>query len=97
MVARVSRLVMDPERIDSWLAIVPNIGARLRTQAGFVSLSSYVNRETGECIGISVWADAQAEKGSRALAALSRDSLAQASGVQNQATVEIFEISHHIT
>jgi hypothetical protein len=87
---------MDPERIDSWIATVPNIGARLRTQAGFVSLTSYVNRETGECIGISVWESAQAEKGSRAMAALSRDSLAQVSGVLDEATVETFEVSHHI-
>ena len=51
-----------------------------RAQTGFGSLTTLLDRETGECLGISLWESAEAERASRALGRRSRDAPAQAGG-----------------
>ena len=51
-----------------------------RAQTGFRSLTTLVDRETGECLGISLWERAEAERASRALGGRSRDASARAGG-----------------
>ena len=60
-----------------------------------MSLTSLVDRSTGECVGMTMWRDERAEKASRAMASLSRDAMARAGAVEPETDVVVYEVTHH--
>lgn len=92
MVARVARLRVAPDGVDRALEQIRSMLDEFRAQPGFCSLTTLVNRATGECLGISVWADAEAERASRELGRRSRENSSGAAGEVAPPDVEFYQV-----
>ena len=96
MVARVSRLVMEPEQVDAWVSRMATVAAQVGTQKGFVSLTSLVDRERGECVGITMWETAEAEKASRAWPRSRAAACPRPVACPTRRRSAAFEVTHHV-
>jgi heme-degrading monooxygenase HmoA len=92
MVARVARLHISPEGVDDAVEQVRGMLEEFHGQPGFRSLTTLVSRATGECLGISVWEDAEAERASRELGRRSRETSSEAGGTVTAPDVDVYEV-----
>jgi heme-degrading monooxygenase HmoA len=92
MVARVARLHVSPEGVDDAVEQVRGILEEFNRQPGFRSLTTLVSRETGECLGISAWEDAEAERASRELGRRSRETSSEVGGTVTAPDVDVYEV-----
>lgn len=92
MVARVARLHESPAAVEQAVEQVKGMLEEFNRQPGFRSLTTLVSRETGECLGTSIWEDAEAERASRELGRRSRETSSEAGGTVTAPDVDVYEV-----
>jgi heme-degrading monooxygenase HmoA len=94
MHARVSRIEMDPGKIDDSIKeIEEGILPTLKGTDGFKALMVGVDRSSGKVIGVAYWDSEEAMKAAEEVGDSSRKQAAEAGGATSRPEVERYEVA----
>lgn len=81
MRARVISSKADPQLIDGWIELTRDtLVSASKAQEGYVGYIAYYDRDKGESVAVTLWADERTEAASDEVSAPSRNAFAEAVG-----------------
>src|SRR5436305_14819620 len=94
MLARVSRLRIDPKRVEAILEqFRSETLARFQAQEGFCGVAVLVDRGGGQVLGVTFWEREQDLEASEAMGAEARTLVAAAGGAADEPVREVYEVA----
>jgi hypothetical protein len=94
MLARVSRLRIDPKRIDAILEqFRSETLSRFQAQEGFCGATVLVDRTGGMVLGVTFWAREEDMAASEGVGEAARTGVAAAGGAADEPVREVYEVA----
>ena len=94
MHARVTTLIMDPDRLDDAARQLESDEVpRFKQIDGFKGFTLLVDRDSGKSTAVSYWESEEAMRASEEEVRSSRDRAAETGGASNAPTIERFEVA----